>query len=114
MENYVKCHKIFKVLVAIIWNKESWKYKYWRYTIQLKILNNITYLHLRREILDISIVVFVHLIELSILIIGSFGTQEKIQTFHDVVKEGIITRKRNLIENNPTQMKNKLHVKYKN
>ena len=55
-----------------------------------------------------------HLIELSILIIGTFGTQEKIETFHDVVKEGIITRKRNLIENNPTQMKNKLHVKYKN
>ena len=83
-------------------------------TTQLKILNNITYLHLRREILNISIVFFVHLIELSILIMGSFGTQEKIQTFHDVVKEGIITRKRNLIENNPTQMKNKLHVKYKN
>ena len=79
----------------------------------MKILNSITYLHLRREILDISIVVFVHLIELSILIIGTFGTQEKIQTFHDVVKEGIITRKRNLIENNPTQMKNKLYVKYK-
>ena len=51
------------------------------------------------------------MIELSILIIGTFGTQEKIQTFHDVVKEGIITRKRNLIENNPTQMKNKLYVK---
>ena len=45
---------------------------------------------------------------------GTFGTQEKNQTFHAVVKERIITRKRNLIENNPTQMKNKLHVKYKN
>ena len=54
------------------------------------------------------------MIELSNLIMGTFGTQEKIQTFHDVVKGEIITRKRNLIENNPTQMKNKLHVKYKN